>query len=92
MLAAYDHLDVCKWLIEEMEMPVNDYGGEKVLTSLDRALNQNHEQVAAYLESKGGKRFADLDAEIPEALEPQVVERQQVPNTHETEKLLCLLM
>jgi len=44
-------------------VPINSYGGEKVSTPLDRALEEDHKLVAAYLESKGGKRYADLKAE-----------------------------
>jgi len=56
LAAANGHLDVCKWLVEDVKMPIN-YCGKQVSTPLDMASKQNHPTVAAYLKSKGGKRF-----------------------------------
>jgi len=40
LAAGRGHLDVCKWLVEDIKMSVNSYG-DKGITPLDRALFMN---------------------------------------------------
>jgi len=62
LAATRGHLDVCKWLVEDVKVPVNSYGGNNLATPLDMASDRNHPTVAAYLESKGGKRYKDIQS------------------------------